>query len=122
MGIKGLVRNWVSASVQIPAASSLSGSLVIAGRPIVSIGMPASWDGASLTFDVSAGPGETFFPLYDDENIEVSMAFTACTNVAALSKIDKLSGWYGMRIRSGSGVDDPDDQEGARTFRIFLQG
>jgi hypothetical protein len=106
----------------MPAASSLSASLVIEGRSIVNILPPASWDSASLTFDVSACAGGTFYPLYGDNNAEVVIQFTACTAIGNHSKLEKLAGWYGMRIWSGSAVGDPDDQTVARTFIISQSG
>ena len=84
--------------------------------------MPASWDSASLSFDVNAGPGGTFFPLYGDDGTQVSVANTACTQIGNHNKLEKLAGWYGMRIRSGSIVGEEIDQEVARTFFVISSG
>jgi hypothetical protein len=119
---KGLIRNWFSASAQIANGAALSASVCNAGRPIVGLLMPTAWTSASLTFDVCACPNGTFFPLYGDNNTEVVITPTACTAIANNSKLEKLSSWYGFRIRSGSTVSDADNQGAARTFIVFMQG
>ena len=122
MSKTGLTRNWRSASLQIPNASSISTSMIIAGYPIIGIQMPTVWTSASISFDVTACPGGTVYPLYDDAGFEVAIPGTACTAIANSTKLEKLASWWGFRIRSGSSVDDPDDQGAARTFVIFSQG
>ena len=122
MPITGLIRNWESASLQIASGSSLSGSIIHAGRPIVGIQMPTTWTAASLSFDVTACPGGTLYPLYDDSKTQVAIAPTACTAIANNTKLEKLSSWWAFRIRSGAGVASAVDQAAARTFVIFYQG
>lgn len=118
----GMIRNWMSASAQIPNASSLSASVLIAGRPIVNIGMPAAWTAASLSFDVSACEAGTFFPLYGDDGNEVAIAAAASTQIGNHNKLEKLAGWYGMRVRSGPGVASGIDQGAARTLIVIQSG
>ena len=122
MAKSGLTRNWVSASLQIASGSSLSASLIIAGRPIIGIQMPVAWTSASISFDVTACPGGTLYPLYDDAGFQIAIPGTACAAIANSTKLEKLASWWGFRIRSGSAVDDPDDQGAARTFVVFSQG
>ena len=119
-----MTRNWYSASVRIGAGSgsSISSSMLIAGRPIIGILMPEAWTAASLSFDVSACEGGTFYPLYDDGGNEITFSPTASTAIANNTKLEKLSSWYGMRIRSGCGVASAVSQAAARTFVIFQQG
>ncbi|MHA2135266.1 MAG: hypothetical protein ACW99J_15505 [Candidatus Thorarchaeota archaeon] len=122
MAKTGLTRNWVAASLQIPNGSSLSASLVIAGRPIITIGMPTAWTAASISFDVSACENGTFFPLYGDNGIQISVPAAASTQIGNHNKLEKLAGWYAMRIRSGSVVGEEIDQGAARTLIVFSSG
>ncbi len=115
----GLIRNWISGSVVIPSSSSLSGSMLIAARINQSIMMPDEWTAGSLSFQVSACPGGTFRNLYSVDGVEVAFEAAACQ---AITNSGDIGTWYGMKIRSGSTVDDPDDQGAARTLVIFSQG
>lgn len=121
---KGLIRSWYSASTSMGtgSGSALTASVLIAGRPIVGIVMPEVWSPqASMTFDVSACPGGTFYPLYDCGKKELVLTVAASTAIAG-SVLDFLQPWYGFRIRSGSAVADADDQIASRVFIIYRQG
>lgn len=84
--------------------------------------MDAFWTAASISFDVSACPGGVFLPLYNDNGNQLSIPVTACTAIAANTVLDKLSGWFAFRIRSGCGVASPTDQGSARTIVAFIEG
>ena len=118
----GLIRNWTSASISIANGSSLSGSLLIAGRPIIGVGMPDEWTAGSLSFAVSACENGTFRTLFDQDGVEVALETSASLAIGSGCRMNYLQGWYSMKIRSGSSVDDPDDQGAARTLVIFSQG
>lgn len=122
MAIKGMIRNWESACIQIAATSSLSGSLIHAGRPVIGIMMPDEWTAASVGFHVSACPGGTFRPLYSDDNELVVTEGNACRALSACKCLDKLAPWWAFKIMSGSVNTDRDDQAAARTFAIFYEG
>jgi len=117
----GLLRNWQSETATIANNTAVSGSILIAGRPIVSIVMPEGWTQASLTFDITACAGGTFYPLRDGDNVEVRIQPSASTAISA-SQLDHLAGWYGFRIRSGCGVASAVNQGAARTFVVCKEG
>ena len=117
----GLLRNWLYQEVEIPNASSLSSSAMIAGRPITSLIMPSAWTVASLSFMVSGCPGGEFFNLLDGDGIEVSVMASASVAISA-SKMDNLSAWYGVKLRSGSLAAEKVDQGAARTLIVFSEG
>ena len=117
-----MTRSWFSEAITIANASSISGSFLLAGRPIVGIVMPEVWTQASLTFDVNACAGGTFYPLTDDGGNVIRLSPSGSTAIANNTKLEKLSSWYGMRIRSGCGAASRVDQGAARTFVIFSQG
>ena len=116
----GAPLNWNATALTIPNASSLSSSMVLAGRPVVGLLAPVAWTAASLTFDVSACAGGTFFPLYNDDNTMFAIRMGASRAFGA-STFDRLGRFYGLRLRSGSAVAG-DDQGAARVFIVHTQG
>jgi len=122
MSRTGLIRNWQSASLQIDNASSLSGSIIHAGRPVVGVLMPEAWTAASLSFDVAACPGGTLYPLFGDDGAEIAIKASGCQMIANHNKLEKLASSWAFRIRSGCGVASAVDQGAARTFIVFYQG
>lgn len=117
-----ILRNWDAIQATIPNASSLSGSVINAGRPLVGLLMPEAWTAACITFDVAACGGGTFYELFSDTNQVVRMNGAACRAMAPCLILDKLSSWYAFRIRSGCGAASPTDQGAARVFTAFIQG
>lgn len=116
----GAPLNWNATALTIPNASSLSSSMVIAGRTVLGLMAPVAWTAASVSFDVSACPGGTFFPLYNDNGVLFSLTMGASRAIGA-SALDRVGRFYGMRLRSGSAVAG-DDQGAARVFVAFTQG
>ena len=117
----GAPLNWEATALTIPNASSLSSSMVLAGRPVVGLLAPVAWTGASLTFDVSACAGGTFFPLYNDDNTLFTLKISASRAYGA-SAFGRIGRFYGLRLRSGSAVAAADDQAAARVFIVHTQG
>ena len=116
----GAPLNWEATALTIPNASSLSSSMVLAGRPVVGLLAPVAWTAASLTFDVSACAGGTFFPLYNDDNTMFTMKMGASRAFGA-SAFGRIGRFYGLRLRSGSVVAG-DDQGAERVFIVHTQG
>ena len=117
-----ITRNWEAIQATIANASSISGCVINAGRPIVGLLMPEVWTAACVTFDVAACEGGTFYELYSDGNQVVRMNGAACRAMAPCLILDKLASWWAFRIRSGCGAASPTDQGAARVFTAFLQG
>ena len=115
-------RNATSTALTISNASSISTSMVIAGWSDIHIVVPEAWTAASISFDVSACSGGTFYPLYDDAGAQVAIPVVASTAIANKAKLSMLTPWYGMRIRSGCGAASRVDQGAARTFVVVTQG
>jgi hypothetical protein len=111
---------WEATALTIPSGSSLSSSMVLAGKTVVGLLSPVAWTAASICFDVSACAGGTFFPLYNDDNTIYTLKMSASRAYGA-SSFGRLGRFYGMRLRSGSDVAG-DDQGAARVFVAFTQG
>lgn len=85
----------------IDAAASLSDAVDVKGFSILRIGMPAVWDAADLTFQVSDDAGVTFRNVYWDWGAEmvlsadVDMSIEMCPFVR-LAHIDQI------KVRSGT--------------------
>lgn len=121
----GMRRAWRCASLGFgdgtANASSLSGSLLIGGTPIVGIHMPAAWTAASLSFDVNACPGGTWMPLKDGDGTEIAIQASASMAISA-SQLDHLGPWFGMRVRSGCGAASAVDQAASRVIVVVMKG
>ena len=115
-------RNWASASVSIAAGSSLSASLISAGRPIIGLQMSPFWTAASISFDGTACPGGVMYPIYDDAGTQVAIPTAGSRLLANQSRLEKLAGVYAFRVRSGCGAASATDQASARTLVVFMQG
>jgi hypothetical protein len=90
----------VQTSVTIASGNSLSGAVPIGDHVPVGIAMPASWDAAGLTFQVSCDGGTTWNELYDSTGVETT--FTVSTS--RYIPLDPTV-WIGInhiKIRSGT--------------------
>ena len=113
------------ASATIANGGSLSGVILLEGLVLVSIQMPAAWTAADLTFDGTVD-GVNYFPVFDDAAAEVKVPAAAmatlvgkvCVNASIL---EKLSGLYAIKLRSG--VTGAVVAQGAdRTFKLIGKG
>ena len=103
--------------VTIAEDASLSGALSLSDYSTARIDMPAGWDAAALTFQVSAD-GTTWLNLYDSTGAEYAVAAAASTAII-LPPSDFLSaGW--LKIRSGT-AGSPVVQTAARTLTVVEQ-
>ena len=104
--------------VIILATASLSNAVECTGHDILRIVMPAGWDAADLTFQVSDDGGTTFRNLYWDWGPEM-VVDAAAAIVIELSPFVLLHHIDQIKVRSGTaGV--PVVQTPARTFYLVL--
>lgn len=89
-----------SSAVTIASGQSLTDAIVLGGRVLVGVVMPASWTAASLTFQASID-GSTWVNVYDSEGTEVSATAGAGTYVAFANPI-LFAGVNRMKVRSGT--------------------
>ena len=87
-------------TVTIGAGASLSGaSTKISGFRLVGIILPAGWDAASLTFQVSKD-GTTFVNLYDQFGEYAVASITAGAGIAL--DVATFFPWDYVKVRSGT--------------------
>jgi hypothetical protein len=100
--------------VSIAINTSLSAAVNLRGGLLAAVEMPAAWDAANLTFQVS-GDGSNFFNLYDEFGAEV----TALADASRVIRLEPTQ-WAGIKeikIRSGTaGVAV--NQTAARTLYV----
>ena len=84
----------------IASGQSLSEAVPLGAKSLVGLAMPAAWDAASLTFQVSVDGGTTWFELVDMAGSAVAMGVAAGHFV----QIDPTK-WRGInhiKVRSGT--------------------
>jgi hypothetical protein len=87
------------------------------GKAWAAIQMPASWTAANLTFQVSLN-GTTFYDLYDDLGIEVTVTAGATRTIRLVAGDWWAAPW--MKIRSGT-TGTPVAQGAERLLTLFWQ-
>jgi len=107
-------------SAVIAKNTSLSGAVDIGGCKYLGISMPAAWDAASLTFQVSHD-GTTYQNLYNDSGVEVSVTAAASRNIALDVVALDLAPWQYVKIRSGTAASAV-NQTAARTLTVVGKG
>lgn len=96
--------------------ASLSDAVELNGHDILRIAMPAGWDAADLTFQVSDDAGATFRNLYWDWGPE-TVVDAAASIVIELSPFVQLNHIDQIKVRSGT-AGTPVAQSG--TVEIIL--
>lgn len=108
-----------SVTVSIASGASLSGAIAIRGA-LSGIIMPAGWDAAGLTFQVSMD-NTNFSNLYAD-GVEFTVASAAVAAGRAVSlPLNNFLGWRYVKVRSGTAAS-PVDQTAARNLTLALAG
>ena len=85
----------------IAAAASLSGAVELKGGDVLRIAMPAAWDAADLSFQVSDDGGTTFRNLYWDWGPEMVVDAAASMSIE-LSPFVGLHNIDQLKVRSGT--------------------
>jgi hypothetical protein len=87
------------AQVTIASGASLSGAVDLNGCGLVRIQMPAGWDAAVLTFQVSLD-GLTFANLYDRAGNEYTVQVAASSSI--IVPPSDFAGLRWLKVRSGT--------------------
>ena len=98
--------------------ASLSAAVELGGHSVERIIMPAAWDAADLTFQVSDDGGTTFQNLYWDWGAEFVIDAAVSTTIE-LSPFCKLSNIDQLKVRSGTS-GTPVAQGGDRIVRLSV--
>ena len=103
----------------IASGASLSGFVEIDEALYIGIEMPAAWDAANLTFQVSRN-GSDWLDLYDDAGNEVTVTASSGTSIGIKSSADAFKPWQYVKIRSGTSAL-PVNQTAARTLYVCVK-
>lgn len=104
--------------VDILSGTAVSdGTLLLGGRVVVGVFMPAAWTTAGLSFQAAPVPGGTYVPIVDTSGSEVTYTVGVSTYVA----IDPTSflGVNHLKLRSGTS-GTPVNQTADRTLTLML--
>lgn len=108
----------VPVSPVILSGTSLSGAINLKTGRMFGIVMPAGWDAAVMTFQVSYDAGTTYNNLYDSTGTEVSYTVAAARFVLMTNSFDWLGTQY-LKIRSGTS-GTPVNQTADRTIGLAV--
>jgi len=98
--------------------TSLSAAVELGGHSVERIIMPAAWDAADLTFQISDDGGTTFQNVYWDWGAEM-VVDAAASYTIELSPFVKLSNLDQLKVRSGT-AGTPVVQTAARTIGLSV--
>lgn len=104
-------------TVTIPSGGALSNAVDLDGVKLLGIQMPAAWDAANLTFQVSAD-GNSFADFYNQSGSEVVINANANRYIALDPAL--FAGIRYLRIRSGTSAA-PVNQTASRTLRLVAR-
>lgn len=95
-----MAAGFAQLTTTVSSGASLSAAVPMRRRTLISIAMPAVWDTANLTFQVSVDNGSTWQELYNDSGSPISV-FASAGNIIRL-RTDEWIGIDWLRIRSGA--------------------
>jgi hypothetical protein len=100
-------------------ATGLSQAILLGGKRICGVIMPAAWTAANLTFQGSVD-GTTFFDMYDEAGAEISITAAASRYIGCDALALELSGVEYLKVRSGT-TGTPVNQAAAREVLLALE-
>lgn len=104
-------------SAVIASGQSVSGEVALSGGTLAGISMPAAWDAAVLSFQVSADGGTTYQDMHD-----MAGEITA-TATASIFMVADRAVWRGvdrLKVRSGTSAS-PVNQTASRTVSLIVR-
>lgn len=107
-------------SAKISSGTSLSAEVDIGAKLLVGIAMPAAWDAAAVTFQVSLDGGATFLDLH---NATAEVSLTAAANQFIALDPAAYRGVNAIKVRSGtsaSAVNQSADRIVGLAVRSFV--
>jgi hypothetical protein len=103
--------------VTIPNGASLSNGVLVGDNVMCGILMPAAWDAANLTFQISFDDGATWNNLYDNGGNEITETPTAPAGKYLALDPSQYAGIAAVKIRSGT-QGTPVNQTAARVLTV----
>lgn len=108
----------VSIDATIPSGQPVSEWIDLGQFRICGMVMPAAWDAAVVTFDVSVDFGVTACPLFDENNAELTI--TVAAGRAHKLPPAAFLGWTRVRLRSGTSAS-PVNQTANRVVNLVAE-
>lgn len=102
------------AKAVIKSGTALSNAINVGTKVLCGIQMPAAWDAANLTFQVSYDSGVTWQDLYDGLGTEIAVTSPAAGKYLAVDPSD-YAGIVFLKVRSGT-TGTPVNQTADRTI------
>lgn len=112
---------YLTQTVTIANAGTLSPEVDTTGRSLAAIIMPAAWTAAVLTFQGSNASGGTFADVYDDQGNEVVVQAAASRAIGLDAVSVALAPYRYLKIRSGTSASAV-AQGASRDMQVIFKG
>ena len=97
------LRSKDTITVTIASGASLSAVASLAGKTVVGIEMPASWDAAALTFRTAASAAANMGDLYDEDGeVTIASGSVVAGGTIGFQKIARFEHAEHIAVRSGT--------------------
>jgi hypothetical protein len=117
MAIQQRGADIVAGPAVIANGAALSGEIDLAGVTLVGIGMPAGWDAAALTFQVSIDSGVTWLEM---QAATAPLLYNAAAGQFVAVDPALWRGVSALKVRSGT-FASPVNQTASRTLTIVAR-
>lgn len=106
-----------STSVTIASGTALSPAITLGDKQLTGIGMPAGWDAAALTFQVSVDGGTTFLEM---QGAAAVISYAAAANQYVAVDPTLWRGVTTIKVRSGT-TGSPVNQTADRILTLLTK-
>lgn len=113
-----MARTLKALAVTIPSGQSMSNPALLGDHVLVGIRMPAAWDAASLTFQISYDNGASWQNLFDDGGNEVTLSPASPAGLYLAVSPDPFGGIILLKVRSGTSAT-PVNQTATRAMTLI---
>ena len=106
-------------SATIASGASLSGAISLSYLTVVSILIPAEFDGSAITFQGSVD-GTNYFNLYDETETEVNFPVSA-SRLVKVTNVNYFFGLEYLKIRAGTAASPTNQSTTDTVLTVFVK-
>ena len=117
-----LSRNWGTVNVTIEGTAALSEAIdmrFFSGGLVV---IPSTWTDAELGFKASDSEDGTFYPVYDENGVQLTIDNIATATARAYTLPAELYGANYIKLWSTDGSGGDTNQDDARSIIVIFKG
>jgi len=103
----------------IASGASLSGAISLSYLTVVSILIPAEFDGSAITFQGSVD-GTNYFNMYDEYGTEINFPVSA-SRLVKITNVDYFFGQEYLKIRAGTAASATNQTTTDTVLTVFVK-